>query len=52
MFDSIIYRLLDKIVTTCERLKKFIQDRSLPNPCRTAKEWRKDYDKWKKNSYK
>ena len=24
--------------------------RSLPNPCKSAREWRKDYDKWKKTN--
>jgi len=27
-------------------------ERSMPNPCKSAKEWRKDYEKWKKNQSK
>ena len=33
MFDEIIYKVLDRIVTTCECLKKCIKDRSLPKAC-------------------
>ena len=33
MFDEILYKVLDKIVTTCECLKKCIKERSLPDAC-------------------
>ena len=49
MFDGLIYRILDNIVTTCESLKEHINNRSLPSPCRSAKEWAKDHKKWKQS---
>ena len=52
MFDVLIYRILDKVETTCSKLKEWLKNRSLPNPCKSASEWRKDYEKWKKNSTK
>ena len=33
MFDQLIYKVLDKIVNTCERLKKCIKDNPLPKAC-------------------
>ena len=27
-------------------------EKSLPNPCKSASEWRNDYEKWKENSTK
>jgi hypothetical protein len=49
MFDGFIYRLLDTIINTCERTRKWLQNRSLPRTCRSAKEWAKDYEKYKSN---
>ena len=52
MLDGFIYRLLNKIVFTCEKLREKMIERSMPNPCESAKAWRKDYEKWKKNQSK
>jgi hypothetical protein len=49
MFDGFIYRLLDTIINKCERTRKWLQNRSLPRTCRSAKEWAKDYEKYKSN---
>ena len=49
MFDGFIYRLLDTIINTCERTRKWLQNRSLPRPCRSAKEWAKDHQKWQES---
>jgi hypothetical protein len=42
MFDSIIYKLCDKIVSICER----IQNRIKNTP---QKDWLKGYHKWKRS---
>ena len=47
MFDEIIYKVLDKIVTTCECLKKCIKERSLPEAC-TNDEVKKERNMWRK----
>ena len=52
MFDVLIYRILDKVETTCKKIREYMIKKSLPNPCKSASEWRKDYEKWKKNSTK
>ena len=52
MLDGLIYRLLNSIVSTCEKLKEKMIQRSLPSPAKSASEWQKDYAKWKKNNTK
>jgi len=55
MFDEIIYKVLDKIVTTCECLKKCIKDRSLPEACKSDNAKKEEVKKWAKereNNYK
>ena len=47
MFDGFIYRLLDTIINTCEKTREWLKNRSLPKPCRSAKEWAKDFEKHK-----
>ena len=46
MFDEIIYKLLDKIVTTCERMKMYIKDRSLPKACVDEDARKRDVKAW------
>jgi hypothetical protein len=48
MFDGFIYRLLDTIINTCEKTREWLRNRSLPKPCRSAKEWAKDFEKQKR----
>ena len=52
MFDVLIYRILDKVETTCKKIREYMINKSLPSPCKSASEWRKDYEKWKENSTK
>jgi len=49
MFDGLIYRILDKIVVTCEKIREWKIKRSLPRPCRSAQEWAKDHKKWQES---
>ncbi len=44
MFDEIIYKVLDRIQSTCEFLKEKIKNKKCPNP----KDWVKGYNEWKK----
>ena len=48
MFDGFIYRLLDTIVSTCEKIREWMINRSLPKGGRSPKDWAKDYKQWKK----
>ena len=52
MFNVFIYRILDRVETTCEKVREWSIKRDLPNPCKSARDWRKDYEKWKKNNTK
>ena len=55
MFDEIIYKVLDKVVSTCECLKKCIKERSLPRACSDDNVKQEEVKKWakdKKNDYK
>jgi len=52
MLDGIIYSILNWVDTTSAKVRKYMIEKSLPNPCKSASEWRKDYDKWKKNQHK
>ena len=52
MFDGLIYTILEKVENTCKKVRKYMIEKSLPNPCKSASEWRKDYEKWKQNSTK
>ena len=55
MFDEIIYKVLDKVVATCECLKKCIKERSLPKACsddNVKQEEVKKRAKSRKNDYK
>ena len=52
MFDDLIYRNLDKVEDTCKKIREWLINRSLPSPAKSASEWRKDYETWKKNSTK
>jgi hypothetical protein len=46
MFDSFIYRLLDKIVNWCERYKEYRIKKSLPKPSpNELKKWVKQREK-------
>jgi len=40
MFDSIVYKLCDKIVSVCEKIQTRIKDTP-------QKDWLKGYRKWK-----
>lgn len=40
MFDGLIYRTLDKIVNTCNRIREWLIKRSLPKG-ESANEWAK-----------
>ena len=46
MFDSIIYRMLDKIVNWCERYKEYKIKRSLPKATYDEKAKKEDLNKW------
>ena len=48
MFDEIIYKVLDKIVTTCECLKKCIKEKSLPKDCTDEDARKEGLKKWRK----
>ena len=50
MLDGFVYKLLDWTESTCKRIREHLINKSLPNPCKSASEWRKDYEKWKKSS--
>ena len=52
MFYGLIYTILEKVENTCKKIRKYMIEKSLPNPCKSASEWRKDYEKWKDNSTK
>jgi len=52
MLDGIIYTILNWVDTTSAKVRQYMINKSLPNPCKSAAEWRKDYDKWKKNNTK
>jgi|TARA_B100000424_G_C22597832_1_gene334302 hypothetical protein len=55
MFDEIIYKVLDKVVSTCECLKKCIKERSLPRACSDDNVKQEEVKKWSKdreNDYK
>ena len=52
MLDGIIYTILNWVDRTSQRIRKYMIEKSLPNPCKSASQWRKDYEKWKKNSTK
>jgi hypothetical protein len=49
MLEGFVYKLLDKVESTCKRVREHLINKSLPNPCKSAKEWRNDYEKWKKS---
>ena len=49
MFDGLIFRILDKIVTTYEHIKEYMIKRSLPKP---NKDELKNWVKQRKNDYK
>ncbi len=42
MFDGLLYRFLDKIVSICESIKSRIKTTK-------QKDWTKGYNKWKKS---
>ena len=48
MFDVLIYRILDKVETTCKKIREWLINRSLPSPAKSASEWRKDYESGRK----
>ena len=55
MFDKIIYKLLDKIVSWCESYKEYRIKKSLPKATYDEKAKREDLKKWvneRENSYK
>ncbi len=49
MCDEIIYKVLDKVVSTCECLKKCIKERSLPKACTDDNVKQEEVKKWSKN---
>ena len=49
MFDEIIYKELDKVISTCECLKKCIKERSLPKACSDDNVKQEEVKKWAKN---
>jgi len=49
MFDQLIYKVLDRIVNTCERLKKCIKDNPLPKACYDEDARSEEVKKWAKN---
>ena len=55
MFDSIIYRILDKIVNWCERYKEYKIKKSLPKAIYDEQAKKEDLNKWvngQEKSYK
>ena len=46
MFDSIIYKMLDKIVSWCERYKEYKIKRSLPKATYDERVKKEDLNKW------
>ena len=55
MFDSIIYKILDKIVNWCERYKEYKIKRSLPKATYDEQVKKEDLKKWvngQEKSYK
>ena len=55
MFDEIIYKVLDKIETTCKCIKEVIKNRSLPEACYRKEARNEEVKKWaksRKNDYK
>tara|TARA_B100000035_G_scaffold191620_1_gene163595 strand:- start:240 stop:404 length:165 start_codon:yes stop_codon:yes gene_type:complete len=50
MFDNLIYKILDKIVSTCECIKYMIQNRSLPKATYDEKTRSKEVKEWAKNN--
>ena len=55
MFDSIIYKMLDKIVNWCERYKEYKIKRSLPKATYDEQTKKEELNKWvneRENSYK
>ena len=55
MFDSIIYKILDKIVNWCERYKEYKIKRSLPKATYDSKASSAELKKWvsqREKSYK
>ena len=55
MFDSIIYRILDTIVSWCERYKEYKIKKSLPKATYDEQARKKDLNKWvneREKSYK
>ena len=55
MFDKIIYKILDKIVSWCESYKEYKIKRSLPRATYDSKAKAAEVKKWasqRENSYK
>ena len=55
MFDSIIYKILDKIVNWCERYKEYKIKMSLPNATYDEQARKEELNKWvngREKSYK
>ncbi len=55
MFDSIIYKMLDKIVSWCERYKEYKFKKSLPKATYDKQARKEDLNKWvneQEKSYK
>ena len=55
MFDSIIYKILDKIVSWCERYKEYKIKKSLPKATYDEAARTEDLNKWvngREKSYK
>ena len=55
MFDNFIYTMLDKIVSWCERYKKYRIKKSLPKATYDEQARKEDLDKWvneREKSYK
>jgi len=55
MLDNIIYKILDKIVSWCERYKEYKIKKSLPKAIYDEQAKKEDLNKWvngQKKSYK
>ena len=52
MFDKIIYKILDTVVTWCERYKKYRISKSLPRETYDIETRKKGLKKWVKQQEK
>ena len=48
MLDGIIYTILDWVMILVKSPRKYMIEKSLPNPCKSAVNGEKDFEKHKK----